>query len=168
MRDRPRLRPLRRSAGLLWLAAWTGLLYTVASPWGDLGGVVDERLRWLVWYAVVVGPSVGFAVGRYGRETAERGAPTTHLSVLRRFLYPVAALAAAWLVVLVARERHEPVGVVVTALLAYWAGIDLAFGAVPLIEGRSYRFRSPPEPEPESEPEPGDPAGSSLPPWGLR
>jgi hypothetical protein len=137
----------RRAVGVLWLALWIAVLYAVAAPWRALGGVVDERLRWLEWFVLVCGLPIGFTVGRFGRDLAQRGLGRSHLELLRCLLYPLALLTAAALVVLTLIGRRDPVGVVVTALLAYWAGMDLAFGAVPLMEGRSYRLTRPLDPE---------------------
>jgi hypothetical protein len=43
--------------------------------------------------------------------------------------------------------ERGPIGVVATAFLSYWAGLDVAFGAVPLMEGRSYAFARPLDPD---------------------
>lgn len=128
----------RRAAGLLWVGVWAALLWAVAAPWRHLGGLVDEHLRWLEWWVLSAGLAVGFTVGRIGRIVAERRGRFTHLSVVRGFVIPMAALAAAVLVVLTVLDRRDPIGVVVTALVAYWAGADLAFAAVPLIDGKPY------------------------------
>jgi hypothetical protein len=62
------------------------------------------------------------------------------LMLLRWALVPPAALTALSIAGLTALGARGPAGVVVTALLAYWAGLDLAFGALPLMEGRSCRL----------------------------
>jgi hypothetical protein len=58
-------------------------------------------------------------------------------------LYPPAVVAAIALVALATGGERGPVGVVATAFLSYWAGLDVAFGAIPLLEGRSYAFDRP-------------------------
>jgi len=151
MRIKPR-RPLwlaRRVAGFVWLLIWIFMLYLVAAPWRELGGIVDERLRWLEWFLLLVGLSVGFTVGRFGRDVAGPGTGRTHIHFLRFLLYPLALLTALALVALTLMDERDPIGVVVTAFLAYWAGMDLAFGAVPLMEGKSYRLTRPLDAEPE-------------------
>jgi hypothetical protein len=65
---------------------------------------------------------------------------------------------------LTALGRRDSVGVVVTAFLAYWAGLDLAFGAVPLMEGKPYRFLHPLDPE-SPPPLDDDEDDSWVPPW---
>lgn len=134
--------PWRRVAGLGWLLFWSVLLFAVAATWGDPGRVVDERLRWLQWFVLVSGLCVGFLVGRFGRERAEDEGRAV-IELLRQLLYPAAILAALGLIGLRALGGGEPIGVVVTAFLAYWAGLDLALGAVPLMEGKPFRLTRP-------------------------
>ncbi len=138
---------LRRLAGAAWIAAWVGLLYVVAAPWRGLGGVVDEQLRWLEWFVLMAGLTTGFTVGRLGRQVALERGGVSHLRLLRRLLYPVGAVAAAGVVALWWRGASGGIGVVVTALLAYWGGIDVAYGAVPLLDGRAYAFARPLPPD---------------------
>lgn len=140
----------RRAAGFLWLVMWMAMLYVVAAPWRQLGGIIDERLRWLEWFVLVVGLSVGFVMGRFARDVAGPGSGRTHVDVLRCLLYPISILTAVALVVLTALGRRDPVGVVVTAFLAYWAGMDIAFGAVPLMDGQPYGMLRPVELDAES------------------
>jgi hypothetical protein len=153
----------RRAAGFLWLLAWMVLLYAVAAPWRELGGIVDERLRWLEAFVLVAGLAIGFTAGRFGREVAGRGAGRAHVHLLRFLLYPFALLTVAALVTLTVLGERDPVGVVVTAFLAYWAGLDLAFGALPLMEGGAYGFLRPFDPAPS--PETRRDTDSWLPPW---
>jgi hypothetical protein len=144
----PRSRNLRRrAAGTLWLAAWCGVLWAVAAPWRNLGGLESERLRWLEWCVLTVGLALGFTMGRLARDWAVAGAGRTHARALRVALYPPAIVAAAALVVLSVTGERGPVGVVATAFLSYWAGLDVAFGAVPLMEGKPYAFARPLDPE---------------------
>ena len=152
----------RRVAGFVWLAVWIAVLYLVAAPWRELGGLVDERLRWLEWFVIVSGLSVGFTVGRFGRDACGPGTGRTYVGFLRFLLYPPAALVALGLIVLTYLGHRGSVGVVVSAFLAYWAGLDLAFGAVPLMEGRSYRLTRPLDPDPEPSERPIE---GWTPPW---
>ncbi len=162
MKDRSLPRGIwkRRLAGWAWLAGWTGLLYAVAAPWRDLGGIVDERLRWLEGFVLLSALSIGFTIGRFGRDSAEDGSGRTHARFLRFLLYPPALLTAAGLIALTALGQRGATGVAVSGFLAYWAGLDLAFGAVPLMEGRPYRFDRPLDPEPGRRERPG-----WTPPW---
>jgi hypothetical protein len=142
----------RRVAGLLWLAAWCGVLWAVAAPWRRLGGLESERLRWLEWWSLSAGVALGFTMGRIARDRAESEAGRTHARALRVALYPPAIVAVAALVALSASGERGPVGVVATAFLSYWAGLDVAFGAVPLMEGKSYAFARPLDPDDEAVP----------------
>jgi hypothetical protein len=124
------------------------LLYAVAAPWRELGGIVDERLRWLEWFVLVTGLAVGFTTGRFGRDVAGSGTGRAHVHLLRFLLYPFALLTVVALLTLTLLGERDPVGVVVTAFLAYWAGLDLAFGALPLMEGGAHSFLRPLDPGP--------------------
>lgn len=154
---------------MLWLTIWMAVLYAVAAPWRQFGGIVDERLRWLEGFVLVVGLSLGFVMGRFGRDVAGPGSGRAHIDVLRCLLYPLSLLTAAALIVLTALGRRDPVGVVVTAFLACWAGMDIAFGAVPLMEGRPHGMLRPVDPDPDHEPDanrarrPGE--AGWIPPW---
>ena len=154
---------LRRVTGTVWLSAWIALLYAVAAPWRHLGGVEDERLRWLEAAVLMTGLSLGFTLGRLGRQAVLETRGRTYARLLRWALIPPAALTALALAGLTALSARGPAGVVVTALLAYWAGLDLAFGAVPLMEGRSCRFDAPLDPEPARRPR----EDAWLPPWEV-
>ena len=131
---------VRRLAGAAWLAAWCGTLWCVASPWRELGGLESEFLRWLEWWALLGGLSIGFAVGRGVRDLASTPEGRTHARALRLVLYPPAMLTAAALVALSSRGARGAVGVVATAFLSYWAGLDVAVGAIPLMDGKDYAF----------------------------
>jgi hypothetical protein len=62
-------------------------------------------------------------------------------------LYPPGIVAAIALVALAIVGERGPVGVVATVFLAYWAGFDTAFAAVPLMEGQDYAFNRPLDPD---------------------
>lgn len=138
---------LRRVAGWAWLAAWCGVLWAVAAPWRNLGGLESERLRWLEWWALCAGLALGFTMGRGMRDWVQSGVGRTHARALRFALYPPGFVAAIALVALSFVGERGPVGVVATAFLSYWAGLDVAFGAVPLMEGESYAFTRPLDPD---------------------
>jgi hypothetical protein len=154
---------LRRGAGWIWILVWGVVLWNVAAPWRDLGGLVDERLRWLERFVLGAGSVVGWQVGAWGRRAARPGAGRSHAGLLRWLLWPLAGLGAAGMAALHFAGNPDPIGVVLTALLSYWAGLDLAFGAWPLVRGQPYSFTGwidqPVEAGPDEE-EPTDP-----PPW---
>jgi len=135
---------LRRVAGWAWLTAWCGVLWAVAAPWRNLGGLESERLRWLEWWVLCSGIALGFTLGRGARDWARSGVGRTHARALRVALYPPGIVAA---IALVCVGERGPVGVVATAFLSYWAGFDVAIGAVPLMEGASYAFARPLDPD---------------------
>ncbi len=133
----------RRAAGYGWLAAWTLVLYAVAAPWRRLGGLESELLRWLEWVALSGGVLAGLAIGRFARAAAEASGRPTHANLVRAVLYPPALLTAAALVAWSFAGERGPVGVAFTAFLAYWAGLDVAFGALPLMEGKPWAWERP-------------------------
>jgi len=159
-------RLLRRCAGWAWILAWGVVLWVVASPWRDLGGLVDEWLRWLQRFALGAGVVTGWHVGCLGRWMARPGHGRSHACLLRWLLWPVAALTAAGLSVLRLTGNSDAIGVVLVAFLSYWAGLDLAFGAWPLARGQSYSFTGAIDPPVEATPE--DEENDELadpPPW---
>jgi hypothetical protein len=133
----------RRAGGALWLLLWLVVLHVFTDPWRHLGGLVDERLRWLEGFVLGCGASLGFTAGRFRREAIERGDPRSRAAAMRVLLYPPAIVVAASVAALAALEEQDSIGVVVTAFLAYWCGLDLAMGALPLLEGKPRSFRSP-------------------------
>lgn len=136
--EKKRLRPAwpRVVGGLLWITGWVGALYLVAAPWRELGGVVSEQLRWLESFVLFTGAVLGFSLGGCVREMARPDSLRRWVFLLRCLLYPPAVLTAVALVVLRVLGQQDPIGVVFTSFLSYWAGLDLAFGALPLLEGR--------------------------------
>jgi len=124
-----------RIVGLLRTLGWAAALYFAASPWRELGGLITERVRWFGWFVLYAGIVLGFALGDYIREALPPESTRDNLRLMRRMLYLPAALTATWLVVLQLLNQREVAGVVFTAFLSYWAGIDVALGAMPLIEG---------------------------------
>ena len=143
---------LRRLAGTAWLVGWCVVLWLVAAPWRELGGLESERLRWLEGWALLGGLVIGFTMGRAVRDWAVAGVGRTLARALRFVLYPPAALCALALLVLSAREERGALGVVASAFLAYWAGLDAACGAAPLMEGKPYAFARSLPPAEEDEP----------------
>lgn len=127
---------LFRVAGLLRTLLWAAALYLVASPWRDLGGLITERLRWLGWFVLYSGVVLGFGLGDYIREARPPETLRENLRLVRRMLTLPAVLTAAWLVVLQSLGQRDIAGVVFTGFLSYWAGIDVAVGAMPLMEGK--------------------------------
>jgi hypothetical protein len=129
---------LRRLAGWAWLTVWSVLLYVVASPWKELGGIVDERLRWFHRFSLCMGLASGAVAGLHGRE-----APEYRQAGFRRLFYRVAwyvmAGSAAILMVCLAASggREGEIGIVLTGFLAFWAGLDGGISIFPLLHGRS-------------------------------
>jgi hypothetical protein len=89
----------------------------------------------------------GFTLGRGARDWVRSGVGRTHARALRVALYPPGLVAALALIALSIADERGPVGVVATAFLSYWAGFDVAIGAIPLMEGESYAFNRPVEPD---------------------
>jgi hypothetical protein len=120
--DRPQW--TRGLAELAWLAGWALLLWLVARPWRDLGGLVAERLRWLhdvaLWGGVVLGHTLGVLVRPLDPPHAALGLRA------RALLYPAAILAASALIALRGTSRADAIGVVLTAWLSYTAGASTA------------------------------------------
>jgi hypothetical protein len=58
--------------------------------------------------------------------------------LLRATVFPAAGLAAAAMLVLRVEGNPDPIGVVLTALLAVWAGVDLGYGVLPLLDDREW------------------------------
>lgn len=153
---------LRKLAGWCWLLAWAWVLWQVARPWRDLGGLVGERLRWAERFVLGAGVVVGCQAGAWGRAWSRPGSGRSHARLLRFLLWPQAAAVAAALLTLRLFGVEDPIGVVVTGFLAYWAGLDTAFAAWPLVLGQDWGFRREILPDPrsaeeDSPVEPGDP-----------
>lgn len=139
---RPSLRLLLRATWLLRVACWLALLYCVYAPWGELGGLVSEQLRWLERFVLLSVPVVGYTLGCFARD-AQRGDPALDRGRLLRWLmYPVALTAATGLVLLALSGTQDPIGIVFTAFVGYSAGVDVAFGLVPHAADRSPSFGS--------------------------
>ena len=89
-----RRRFLRPAAGAAWLAAWCGVLWAVAAPWRNLGGLESERLRWLEWWVLCAGLALGYTMGSGARDWAKSGIGRTHAVAIRVALYPPGVVAA--------------------------------------------------------------------------
>jgi hypothetical protein len=109
-----------RLAGWLRLAAWCTLLYMIHSPWRELGGIVSERMRWSERFVLPMSVVIGCYAGSVCRSHA---------------LLPPAALAAVVMLALKIMRLNDVIGVVFTAFAAYWAGVDIAGGAYPMMMG---------------------------------
>jgi hypothetical protein len=116
---------LRRLVGALWVAGWVGVLWAVHRPWGELGGLVSERLRWFERFVLAAGLIVGSTLGEVVRSvTATRSGQARGA---RWLLYPAAVIGALVMVGLRFAERADPIGVVLNGLLAYTAGALSAY-----------------------------------------
>lgn len=140
--------PVRRLAGWLWLASWAGLLGALHAPWGDLGGRVDERLRWLNRVVVCLAVPAGIPIGAWARERCLEGSRLTHWRTLRLLLLPALTATAVVATTLQLLGHRDAASVVIGGVLAYWAGLDAGFAAWPLTHGRGYRFDRPLPPDP--------------------
>jgi len=132
----------RRATGWAWAIAWVFVLKSVVDPWRELGGVVDERLRWLERAALVAGIPIGFTAGRIARDRAATKG-TSFARVAHDLGMPAALSTAAALVALKLAGADDGVGIVVTAWLSLQAGLDVALGALPLMEGKPLRIEPP-------------------------
>ena len=63
-------------------------------------------------------------------------------------LLPPASAGAIAASALALSGRDDAAVVVIAAILAYAAGLDVGFGALPLMHGRSFRWSRPLDPEP--------------------
>ena len=117
-----------RLIGLTWLLAWSGLLYLSVRPWHDLGGLVSERSRWCVRFALYAGLTLGFTVGEMVRGPAAPARNAARFGRrLRWLLYPAALAGTAGMVLLQATGRHDPIGILLTGLMSYVAGASTAY-----------------------------------------
>jgi hypothetical protein len=106
---------------LLRCTAWGVALVIVDSPWRELGGVLDERQRWLERVALGLALVAGWTIGL---RPAEQGRT--------RWLAPAAAVALAMLVLEVGRSRAW-ILLLLVGWVAYCAGLDLAERAWPFL-----------------------------------
>lgn len=109
MLQRIRSLGLRRLCAVGWLLVWATLLWIVAHPWGALGGVVSERLRWLERFVLGAGLALGWTLGQPAK--APRPA--------RVLLYPPALACVAGLVLLRLHGPEEAIGIVVVGWLSF-------------------------------------------------
>jgi len=131
---------LRRAAGWAWFFLWIAVLFQVASPWRDLGGVVEERLRWLHRFVLLTGFGVGEMLGRQARWQLS-GRSERYRRWLTRLLWhgPALVVAGCLLVLHLEGGRMGEIGVTLTGFLSYWAGLDAGRVVFPLMHGRPYR-----------------------------
>jgi len=131
-------RGLLRVLGGLWILAWFSVLLVASHPLQQLGGIVSERVRWLQYCVMGCAVIAGCLVGTFGRDAAHPGSGRTHLRLLRPLLGIPAGVTCAVLIVARIFGADGAIHVVFCGLLSYWAGLDLGFGAGPLVEGRDY------------------------------
>ncbi len=125
---------MHRLAGWVRLGVWAGGLYLVDRPWRDLGGCVSERLRWLEKFALMSGLLFGITVGWMALDLLGPGTGRRRGTVLRYLFYPAASVTAVTMGTMAIVGMDDPIGVVLTAIVAYGAGVDVSFGAIPLID----------------------------------
>lgn len=113
-------------AAAAWIAIGFVALGVVAWPWRHLGGIVGERLRWLERFALFSALWLGFCAALWCRPEPD-GLRGGWARPLRSLFYPPAILAAAGLLMLWLADETDPIGVLLTALVAYsagaWAGL---------------------------------------------
>ncbi len=125
---------MHRVVGWVRLGGWAGALYLVDRPWRDLGGCVSERLRWLEKFALMSGLLFGITVGWMALDLLRPGSGRRRGTMLRGLFYPAASMAAVTMATMAIVGVDDPICVVLTAIVAYGAGVDLSFGAIPLID----------------------------------
>ncbi len=140
----------RRPAGWAWIATWSWILVSLHRPWSELGGLIGEQMRWFERAVVGSAWMLGYFVGRVGRGLAQSGRGRTHAGLLRQIWIPPAAIVSAALLVLNWQGRWQEILLVTVGFCAYWAGVDVAFGAWPLVCGRHYSWTGPIELDPAS------------------
>lgn len=97
-------------------------LGVVAWPWRHLGGIVGERLRWLERFALVSAVWLGLCAAAWCRPAPD-GPRGGWARPLRSLFYPPAIATAAGMLVLWAAGETDPIGVLLTALVAYGLGV---------------------------------------------
>jgi len=141
--------------GWIWVGGWLALLAAVHAPWSDLGGIASERLRWTERATLGGCAILGLLAGASGRDLACRPGGPSHAAQVRWLWAPAAALTAALVVGAEVAGAWAVSLVALIGFLAYWAGLDIAFGAWPLASGEPYAFFRPIPVEPH-EPDPDD------------
>jgi hypothetical protein len=121
------VRALAWGAACAWAALWWAVLFAVALPWRHLGGLVDERLRWLERVVLLSSLWLGFCAARWGAPAQADGAANTRLG-LRLLFYPPAILSAVGIVTLRLMGAVDAVGIPLTALAAWGAGVWVGRG----------------------------------------
>jgi hypothetical protein len=110
---------------MAWIAAWLVALAGLAVPWRVLGGLVDERLRWVGWLVLATGLQAGLLAGRDEDDDEEKAESADLGRRLRWLLYPPVAAATVAYGVLAGLGADEGIGLVTTAVGAYVAGLAL-------------------------------------------
>lgn len=136
----------RRGRGIAWLALWIAWLWLAGTPWRELGGLIDERTRWLGRFVVGPGLALGALGGWYGRQGLRAGRPWPRQA--RRLAWPLLGGLALALAVATALGENV-VGIVLSAGSALVAGADVSFRVWPQLHGRR---PSEPDPAPGEEP----------------
>ena len=135
-----------RLVGWSWLALWTVLLVVWDAPWQRLGGVLAEPARWGVRVVLFGATLSGFMVAAWARDVLGVRRRRSYLDVLRVVLLPVAAVLAAVLVYARVVGAWPLSALAGTGLFGYWAGLDIALAAWPLMHGARFRPHRPIEP----------------------
>lgn len=126
-----------RLLGWARIAGWVALLALLHDPWGDLGGIVPERVRWLERAVLGAALVLGGLIGAEG--AARDGRPA---SFVRAALTAPAGCVAAALIAQTVAGRWAAVGITVVGLAAYCAGFDLFFAVFPRMRNADTDERS--------------------------
>jgi len=137
------VRRLLTLAAIARVGAWVLAVHVIARPWRELGGVVDERLRWTAWLALWAACGIGITVGRFTHDVIRSRGRPSRLPGLRLALYPVLVVAAAGQVIAERAGAPDAGNAQTLALVAYVAGLDVALDVLPRLErGRPERTGS--------------------------
>ena len=124
----------------MWLLVWAALLWTIDSATQGLGSWLDERLAWATRAALLAALWIGSGVGMLARDRAGWGRGRSHAALLKTHWTPPLAAVALAMVVLRLCGMHEHLRIALALGAGYAAGFDATIGALPLLDGRGYRF----------------------------
>ncbi len=126
---------LRRGGGWLRLLAWWAVARAMTLPARELGGLIDERTRWLTWAFLGTFGVVGWIAGTWLREETVPGDRRRTRGMRTLVLGPAALLSLVAAVLWVAGDTDRA-HVVLVGWVAWVGGWDVAFAAVPGTWGR--------------------------------
>jgi len=107
------------------VAAWGAVLFVADRPWRELGGIVDERTRWLARFVLGTSAVLGAVAGATTRAAGRDGAWHDRHRPWRRAWIGPSAFVACVLVGLELAGTWRAVLLVLGGWLGYCAGLDL-------------------------------------------